>query len=92
MTKPIRIEHLQQCVEWWGGAKRDGRVETEVAWKVTAEYVKAQGYNLDMKNPHVVNDDHGDPEALMADLTAAEAEVALLRDRLKSILEEALVR
>src|SRR5713226_5495766 len=30
MTKPIRVEHLKPCVDWWGGAKRKGRVETEV--------------------------------------------------------------
>ena len=52
MTKPIRIEHLKPCVEWWGGRKRKGRVENEVAWRVTADEVKARGYNLDFKNPH----------------------------------------
>ena len=35
MTKPIRVEHLQACVDWWGGAERKGRQETEVAWKVS---------------------------------------------------------
>src|SRR5436190_6583874 len=49
MTKPIRVEYLQPCVEWWGGAERAGRVETEVAWRVTADEVKARGYNLDFK-------------------------------------------
>lgn len=34
MTKPIRFEHLKPCIDWWGGAKRKGRKETEVAWKV----------------------------------------------------------
>jgi hypothetical protein len=28
------------------------REETPVAWKVTAEKVKARGYNLDIKKPH----------------------------------------
>ena len=28
MTKPIRLEHLQGCIDWWGGAKRTGREET----------------------------------------------------------------
>jgi type I restriction enzyme M protein len=92
MTKPIRIEHLQGCIDWWGGAERTGRVETEVAWKVTADAVKARGYNLDIKNPHTVADDHGDPETLLADLNAAEARVGLLRDQLKGILAEALLR
>lgn len=92
MTKPIRVEHFAPCMEWWGGAKRKGREETPFAWKVTADEVKARGYNLDIKNPHTVADDHGDPEILLADLTAAEAKTASLRDQLKAILEEALAR
>ncbi|MGV9007300.1 MAG: N-6 DNA methylase [Brevundimonas sp.] len=92
MTKPIRLQHLQDCIDWWGGPERQGREETPQAWKVSAETIKARGYNLDAKNPHVVADDHGDPETLLADLAAAEAETAGLRDQLKSILAEALTR
>src|SRR5688500_12237820 len=54
MTKPIRLEHLQGCIEWWGGRTRKGREETPQAWKVSIEEVKARGYNLDVKNPHTV--------------------------------------
>ena len=92
MTKPIRFEHLNPCIHWWGGAKRKGRKETDVAWKVTADEVKARGYNLDFKNPHTVADDHGDPEELLQKLDAAEKETASLRDQLKAILEKALLR
>jgi type I restriction enzyme M protein len=92
MTRPIRIEHFAGCVEWWGGAKRENREETERAWKVSAEDVRARGYNLDFKNPHSVADDHGDPEDLLNDLNAAEARTASLRDQLKAILAEALAR
>ena len=92
MTKPIRVEHLQGCVDWWGGAERKGRVETEVAWNVYIDQVKERGYNLDIKNPHVVAYDHGDPVELLAKLDEAEAQAASLRDQLKSILEEALLR
>jgi type I restriction enzyme M protein len=92
MTKPIRIEHLKACIDWWGGAKRKGRVETNVAWKVSAGEVKARGYNLDIKNPHTVSDDHGDPEELLAKLNEAENQAATLRDQLKVILAEALLR
>lgn len=49
MTKPIRVEHLQDCVDWWGGATREGRQETERAWKVTIDDIKARNYNLDYK-------------------------------------------
>jgi type I restriction enzyme M protein len=92
MTKPIRVEQLEPCVKWWGGAKRKGRKETEVAWKVTEHDVKARGYNLDFKNPHTVADYHGDPEELLQKLDGAEKQAATLRDQLKAILEEALLR
>jgi type I restriction enzyme M protein len=92
MTKPIRLEHFQACIDWWGGKERKGREETPQAWKVSAEDIKARGYNLDIKNPHAVADDHGDPETLLADLARAESETAGLRDQLKAILAEALAR
>src|ERR1700682_2085492 len=92
MTKPIRFEHLQGCIDWWGGNTRKGRDETPQAWKGTAEKIKARGYNLDIKNPHTVADDHGDPETLLADLNASEAQTGKLREQLKAILAEALAR
>jgi type I restriction enzyme M protein len=57
---------------------------------VTADEVKARGYNLDIKNPHIVADDHGDPEELLEALNAVEAETTNLRNQLKAILSEAL--
>ncbi|MBS1943195.1 MAG: SAM-dependent DNA methyltransferase [Bacteroidetes bacterium] len=92
MTKPIRLEHLQGCADWWGGAERVGRKETEVAWKVTAGEVKARGYNLDWKNPHTVEAELGDPRELLTKMEAAERETQALRDQLRAILEEALLR
>ena len=92
MTRPIRLEYLQGCIDWWGGASREGRKGTERAWKVTVEEVKGWGYNLDVKNPHTQDDDHGDPEELLEMLAAAEAETAALRERLKTTLAEALMR
>lgn len=92
MTKPVRLDHMADCAAWWGGAGRQGRVEGPQAWKVSAEEVKARGYNLDSKNPHTVAADHGDPETLLADLAQAEAQVASLQGQLKAILTEALAR
>ncbi len=87
MTKPIRFEHLKPCIDWW--EKREGN---EIAWKVTIDEIKARNFNLDFKNPHTVEEDHGDPSELLAKLEQSEAETAKLRDRLKAILEEALLR
>jgi len=92
MTKPIGLDHLDDCAAWWGGAAREGRVEGPQAWKVTAEEIKARGYNLDVKNPHTVAEDHGDPETLLAELDGAEAEVTAIREQLRAILTEALIQ
>ena len=92
MTRPIRLEHLQDCIDWWGGTDRTGRTETEHAWKVTAEAVRARGYNLDIKNPHTQAADLGDPQELLAQLDTTEAEVTDLREQLRAILAEALLR
>jgi type I restriction enzyme M protein len=54
--------------------------------------VKARGYNLDIKNPHTVADDHGAAEELLENVNAAEARAGALRDQLKAILAEALAR
>ena len=92
MTRPIKVEHLNECVDWWGGAGRESRQETEQAWKVSIDEIKARNYNLDFKNPHTVADEHDDPEELLAQLQADEAKTAALRDQLKGILAEALLR
>lgn len=90
MTKPIRFEHLQGCIDWWGGPKRTTREETPQAWKVTANDVKGRGYDLDIKNPHALTDDLGDTEQLLRALNAAEAETAEFRNQLKIILTATL--
>ena len=43
---------------------------------MTAEEVKARGYNLDFKNPNTVADDHADPEVLLQKLDEAESKAA----------------
>jgi type I restriction enzyme M protein len=40
---------------------------------MTSEDWQARGYNLDFKNPHTVQDDHGDPEELLAHFDDAES-------------------
>jgi type I restriction enzyme M protein len=86
MTRPIRLEHLQPCIDWW-----DKRVENQFAWKVSIADIKAHSYDLDFKNPHSIEENHGDPVELLAELETSEAEANKLRDRLKKILEEALL-
>jgi hypothetical protein len=44
--------------------ERERRKMRLSAWDLTAEEVKARGCSLEMKNPHAVQDDLGDPEVL----------------------------
>lgn len=90
-TKPIRLEHLDDCAAWWGGPEREGRKEGSRAWKVGAVQIKERGYNLDIKNPHTEAEDYGDPEKLLEELQASESEVESVRAKLKDILTEALL-
>jgi type I restriction enzyme M protein len=92
MTRPIKQEHFNDCVAWWGDPHREGRVENERAWRMPIAQILERNYNLDLKNPHSVAEDHGDPEELLANLQAAEQKAADLRDQLKAILAEALLR
>ncbi len=92
MTKPIRLEHLDDCAAWWGGVERAARTETERAWKVGAEEVRARAYNLDFENPNAKAEDYGDPETLLEQLTSVEAELVSVRDQLKRALAGTLLQ
>ena len=91
-TKPMRFEEFQTEIDWWG-SEADGfaaRVETEQAWKVSIDEIKARNYNLDIKNPHVAEQVSYDPDKLLETYARQQQEISALRDRLKAILAEAL--
>ena len=91
-TKPMRFEEFQSEIDWWG-SEADGfaaRVETEQAWKVSIDDIKARNYNLDIKNPHVAAKVHHDPDKLLKKYARQQQEIAELHDQLKTILAEAL--
>jgi type I restriction enzyme M protein len=81
-TKPLRFEEFEGLQAWWGGRDRVGRIENEHAWKVDAATVEADGYNLDLRNPHRADDlAHRSPEDLVTELIAVEEQIlATLRD------------
>lgn len=91
-TKPMRFEEFQTEIDWWGSEADDfaARIETEQAWKVTAEEIKSRNYNLDIKNPHVVEQINHDPDELLKKYAKQQKEITGLRDQLKTILAEAL--
>ena len=84
-TKPLRIEEFEPEKKWWNNRK-----ECEFAWKVSIKDIKAGGYNLDIKNPHIPENNLGDPDKLLAKHIRMLQEVSKTRDKLKKELMKAL--
>lgn len=93
-TKPMRIEEFEgdgSEKAWWGDIKtRDGRKENERTWKVSADEIRANGYNLDIANPNTRETGHKDPSELLAAWQDNRRALAETQERLKSVLTEAL--
>jgi type I restriction enzyme M protein len=52
-TKPIRKEEFVGLKAWWGE-----REENQQAWRVSIDTLKGNGFNLDIKNPHIKDAGH----------------------------------
>ncbi len=91
-TKPIRIDEFNVEKAWWGNEADDfaSRVENEFAWKVSIADIRAKGFNLDQKNPHVGEVISHDPDELLAQYQALQADAQAIRGQLKAILAAAL--
>jgi type I restriction enzyme M protein len=46
-TKPVKLQDFEELKSWWSD-----RVENEQAYKVDIDTIKANNFNLDVKNPH----------------------------------------
>lgn len=46
-TKPVKLQDFDELKSWW-----NDRVENEQAWKVNIDTIKANNFNLDVKNSH----------------------------------------
>jgi len=52
-TKPIQKSEFDPLKKWWKKRK-----ENDQAWKVSLEALAGNGYSLDIKNPHAVEEKH----------------------------------
>ena len=91
-SKPMKLKDLDTLKSWWGTAQDGfaGRVENEQAWKVSITDIQTRNYNLDIKNPHQVEQESYDPEELLANYNDLQKELADIRAQLKVILDDAL--
>lgn len=93
-TKPMKFEEFQVEIDWWGNENDNfaARVATEQAWQVSIDDIMARNYNLDIKNPHVPEQESHDPDVLLNHYAQQQAHIQTLRDQLKRLLSDALER
>jgi type I restriction enzyme M protein len=94
-TKPIRIEEFAPEKKWWGKPDKNGRYskrkENEQAWRVSIDDIKANNFNLDIKNPHSSDTGPGDVDTLLPQYENLLQQIAETRVKLKTQLEAALL-
>ena len=86
-TKPIALSEFDLEKGWW-----NKRVESECAWKVTIDEIKARNYNLDIKNPNIAAAQNGDPGKLLAKYKTLLDDLAQTRASLREELRASLER
>lgn len=81
-TKPLQFEEFAPCLLWWGN-----REENDRAWRVPAEKIIENGYNLDIKNPNGKPDfEHLPPERLADDILEKEQRIVEIIQEIKRTL------
>ena len=97
-TKPMQLTAFADCIKWWGAGdtaaatvKRQQREANQYAWQVSIEDIKKRDYNLDIKNPHIVEQQNHDPKQLLTDYQQQQQQINNFQRQLKDILNNALV-
>jgi type I restriction enzyme M protein len=86
-TKPMRLAEFEAEKRWW-----TNRQESEQSWKVSANDIAENNYNLDIKNPNTPIEIHDDPELLLAKYSSVSNEVKHLQMLLKETLKKSMDR
>jgi len=84
-TRPISFDEFAPEIKWWNKRK-----ETMFAWKIDIKSIQERSYNLDIRNPNVEAACHRDPDELLKEYHNAEAEISIIREKLKSELMRSL--
>lgn len=84
-SKPLTIGEFDLEKKWWNNRKT-----TEYAWKVSAKEIAEKNYNIDIKNPHIVEEILGDPVELMEEYLEISDKLKIAQNNLKAELMKAL--
>ena len=84
-TRPIKSEEFEPLKDWW-----QDRKETDQAWQVSLAEIKKRNFNLDIKNPNIVEIDELNPEEVLVSYRAKQKEVKDILEQIKTELTQAL--
>ncbi|MDQ1261694.1 MAG: type restriction enzyme protein [Euryarchaeota archaeon] len=83
-TKPLQFEEFADCLAWW-----NDRQEGERAWRIPADQIAKNNYNLDIKNPNGKKDlEQLPPEELVESILSKEERIMEIMDEIKGLLAE----
>jgi len=81
---PLQYEEFSELQEWW-----NSRTKNEYAWKVSAEEIAKNHYNLDVKNPFKKNTaELRSPEEIVMSITEKEKRISELMGQILSLIKE----
>lgn len=81
-TKPIRNEEFELEKEWW-----NNRIETEYAWKLSKDDIINMNYNLDSKNPNIIEEqDSYTIDELLSKFTENQNKINNIFEEVKKVL------
>lgn len=82
-TNPIQTKEFELEKGWW-----NNRVESEYAWKVSADTLRENGFDLDIKNPNrPVEEVDYDRDAIIQKLEKNQRSIAAILADLKNLSE-----
>jgi type I restriction enzyme M protein len=84
-SRPMKLSEFNEEKSWW-----ENREETEYAWKVDIEDIRANNFNLDRKNPNKKAEVHESPAELLNQYLAAGTSFKEIEELLRSSLEISL--
>lgn len=85
-TQPIQFDEFEGCLKWCSNRKKN-----EQAWKVKAEEIIANNFNLDIKNPNAKQDfEHMPPEKLAEDIEKKEQRILEIMAEIREAIGKGL--
>jgi len=83
-TKPLQFEQFEPLIKWW-----NRREENDHAWRVPIERFYENDFNLDLKNPHSIEDfSRKSPTELVEEVLAREKRIFDIMNEIRKTLAE----